>query len=84
MYYCLFEPNDPSVDWLNVALKDIETAFKYKKPAILGPHRKNFIGGIHESNRTNSLLVLKDLLKEIVKKWPDVEFMSTNELFKLM
>ncbi|MBK8547871.1 MAG: hypothetical protein IPL63_10990 [Saprospiraceae bacterium] len=81
---CLFEPNEPGLDWLGIALKDIETAFAYKKPAILGPHRKNFIGSINESNRKNSLSVLKSLLKTIVKKWPDVEFMTTRELALLI
>lgn len=80
---CQFEPNDPEVDWLSVALKDIETAFKYNKPAILGPHRKNFIGSLDESNRTKSLIILRNLLKEIIKRWPDVEFLSTAELFKI-
>jgi hypothetical protein len=77
---CLFEPNDSTFDWVDIAMKDIETAFKYCKPAILGPHRKNFIGGIDEKNRNMGLLALSRLLKAIVKKWPDVEFMSTNEL----
>lgn len=81
---CLFEPNEPSVDWLSNTLKDIEKAFKYNKPAILGPHRKNFIGSLDESNRTKSLSILRNLLKAITKKWPDVEFMSTDELGQVM
>ncbi|MFZ1705237.1 MAG: polysaccharide (de)acetylase [Saprospiraceae bacterium] len=81
---CLFEPNEPGLDWLGIALKDIETAFSYRKPAILGPHRKNFIGCLNENNRKNSLSILKKLLKKIVEKWPDVEFMTTRELIALM
>lgn len=81
---CLFEPNEPGYDWLGIALKDIETAFLYRKPAILGPHRKNFIGSINEKNRTNSLGILKQLLKSTINKWPDVEFMSTGDLVKIM
>ncbi len=81
---CLFEPNGLGYDWLSIALKDIETAFKYNKPAILGPHRKNFIGSLNEDNRTNSLKTLKSLLHEVVKRWPDVEFMDSSQLGNLM
>ncbi len=81
---CLFEPNDPNYDWVDVAMKDIDMAFRYNKPAILGPHRKNFVGGIDEKNRTMGLFALKKLLKAIVTKWPEIEFMSTDELGQLM
>lgn len=65
------------------ALKRISIAFKLKRPVNIGSHRLNFIGGISEKNRDDNLLLLKSLLKEIVKRWPDVEFLSSNDLLNL-
>lgn len=65
-------------------LKDIETAFFWKKPAIISTHRLNYIGFINEKNREEGLDQLDQLLKNILKKWPDTEFMSTSQLGDLM
>jgi hypothetical protein len=65
-------------------LNRIETAFRYYKPAIISSHRVNFIGAIVPDNRNKNLMLLKQLLFEIVKKWPDVEFMSSDQLGDLM
>ncbi|MDG1279045.1 MAG: hypothetical protein P8O16_17330 [Algoriphagus sp.] len=76
-----FEPSlDPQFDWVSDCLKRIKIAFHCKKPAIIGSHRLNYIGFIEESNRTKNLAQLKILLKEIVKCWPKVEFIASDEL----
>ena len=81
----VFEPfQERGVDWVQFSLRQIETAFKWKKPAILSSHRINFCGHIDPKNRENGLKQLKKLLHEVVKKWPDVEFMSANELGDLI
>lgn len=80
---CGFEPsnNKQTPDWyVTDTLRQIETAFKWGAPAMISTHRVNFCGKIEESNRTIGLSALKDLLQSIVKRWPDVEFMTTNEL----
>ena len=80
-----FEPtirND--IDWVDECLLKIATAFKWNKPAIVGSHRVNYIGFINEQNRDNSLTLLKTLLRLIVKRWPDVEFLTSAELGDLM
>jgi hypothetical protein len=59
----------------------MEAAFRWKKPANISTHRVNFVGGIDEANREKGLKELKKLLNTIVKTWPDVEFMSTRDLF---
>lgn len=69
---------------LNNTLKEINISFRMKKPAVICSHRVNFMGGIQESNRKENLEYLKILLKEIVNKWPDVEFMSSEQLGKLI
>lgn len=80
-----FEPSlDPKKDWISHCLKRIDIAFKCKKPAIICSHRLNFIGYIDEKNRTNNLRLLKNLLNQIILKWPDVEFMSSDEIGNLI
>jgi hypothetical protein len=82
---CLFEPtqsNNPQV--VSQILKDIKLAFSHKKPAIIGTHRVNYIGSLNPKNRDNNLRLLQQLLNEIVKKWPDVEFISSDQLGKLI
>ena len=61
-------------------LKDIEAAFRWGAPAVISSHRVNFVGHFDEKWRDNSLMQLKYLIEEIVKKWPDVEFMNGDEM----
>jgi hypothetical protein len=79
---CFFEPsllpNKKQV--VNECLERINVAFRWKKPAIIGSHRLNYIGSIHENNRTENLNLLNELLAGIVKRWPDVEFVSSDML----
>ena len=77
---CFFEPSDHSKDWVNSCLSDIELAFKYKKPAVISSHRVNFTGGLDEKNREFGNLQLDNLLKNIIEKWPDVEFTTSSDL----
>lgn len=76
---CSFEP---SVDLQNYqkTLSEIQTAFFWKKPAIISTHRINFMGGLHQKNRENNLMNFRKLLKDIIKKWPQTEFVNTSEL----
>jgi hypothetical protein len=76
----VFEPTFNATDWVGLALNQIETAFFWKKPAIISSHRVNFCGHIDPKNRDKGLNDLKLLLKEIVTRWPEVEFMSADEL----
>jgi hypothetical protein len=77
----VFEPTeDRGIDWVNFTMKQIETAFRWNKPAIISSHRVNFCGHIEEQNREKGLHSLESLLENIVKKWPEVEFMSADEL----
>ena len=81
----VFEPTDNrGINWVDFTLKQIETAFKWRKPAIISSHRVNFCGHIEPENRLIGLSNLKILIQKIVTKWPDVEFMTADELGKLM
>lgn len=80
-----FEPTEnPAKDWVDSCLTEISSAFFWKHPAVICAHRVNFMGGLNEKNRDDNLRLLKKLLNEIVKRWPDVEFMSSNQLGNLM
>jgi hypothetical protein len=80
-----FEPTlMPETDAVSACLKRINIAFRWGKPAIIGMHRLNLMGSIHEGNRTQNLQSFKLLLKEIIKRWPDVEFTSSDEVLNKM
>lgn len=66
------------------SLQQIETAFFWGKPAIISTHRVNFMGRIRPENRSVNLKLLGKLLTEIKRKYPDVEFMSSDELGQLI
>lgn len=78
---CSFEP---TINGKNKAvescMQNIYNAFLMNKPAILTSHRLNFIGSLNEKNRIQNLELFSQLLKKILKKWPNVEFMSSAEL----
>lgn len=81
----VFEPTaNSSIDWTSHAMKQIETAFHWNRPAIISSHRVNFCGHIDPGNREIGLSTLKKLLQQITDRWADVEFMSANELGRLI
>jgi len=73
-----------SKDWVNDCLKEIEIAFRWHKPATISSHRVNYIGWLNEKNRAHGLQNLDVLLGAIIKRWPDVEFMTSSELGDLI
>lgn len=82
---CKFEPaRDHCIDWVDRCLSEITIAFRWGKPANIDSHRVNYIGSIYPENRDYTLRELKRLLKEIVKRWPDVEFINSEQLYKEM
>jgi hypothetical protein len=81
----LFEPSlKKNVDWVNRCLNEINTAFNFKKPAIISTHRINYVGYIDQKNVDNNLKLFDQLLTEIVKRWPDVEYMSTTDIGRII
>ena len=80
-----FEPFESFENFnLEDVTKDINTIFKYNIPVIIGSHRANYISRIDTNNRDENLKLLKQLLEYIVSKYEDVEFMSSDELVKLI
>ncbi|WP_207423848.1 hypothetical protein [Desertivirga brevis] len=83
---CHFEPSlrKNRASAIDSCLKEMETAFFWKTPAIVCSHRLNYIGSIDPDNRAENLLLLNTLLTQIVRKWPEVEFMSSDQLGRLI
>ncbi len=80
-----FEPSlSKSTDPVGECLERINIAFRWNKPAIISVHRINFIGILDPKNREKSLRLLDVLLSEIIKKWPDVEFLTSDKLGDLI
>ena len=80
---CVFEPNDSEIDWVGFTMKQIDAAFFWGKPAIISSHRVNFCGHIDPRNRHRGISSLKVLLKKIVQKWPDAEFVGVDEITEM-
>jgi len=81
---CFFEPGREGADWVDSCLREIEVAFRWRKAAVISSHRVNYIGAIDVKNRENGLRELERLLSGILNRWPDVEFMTSDELGNLM
>lgn len=77
-----FEPSlqGDGINPVDYCILRVGAAFRMGKPAIIESHRINFIGSIHQDNREKNLKLLKRLFEEILRKWPDVEFMTSDEL----
>lgn len=77
---CFFEPGLPEQDWVDSCLNDISVAFKWHKPAVISTHRVNYIGALDRKNRDVGLEKMSSLLHQIMKNWPDTEFLTSAEL----
>lgn len=81
----VFEPMAGFVsDPIDIALKEIDVAFKMHKIANISSHRVNFSGGISKRYRDDGLKQLLILLKRIVHLYPDVEFRNTDCILDLV
>jgi hypothetical protein len=81
---CFFEPSDEGKDWVKSCMAEIASAFKWYKPAIISSHRVNFIGALESNNRDNGLAQLETLLKDVMRVWPDTEFVTSEELGRII
>ncbi|MFZ4723997.1 MAG: hypothetical protein ACOYMD_00975 [Paludibacter sp.] len=80
-----FEPSISNNDAIvEAVLNKMDLLFKIQRPVIISSHRLNYIGFIDLKNREKNLKLLTELLSAILIRWPDVEFMSSDELSKLI
>jgi len=59
---------------------EIAAAFRMSKPAIICTHRLNYVGFIDPDNRDQNLVLLEQLLKRMLDRWPEIEFITSAEL----
>lgn len=81
-----FEPalHKENYEVIGDVINRIKWSFAFKRPAIISSHRLNFIGALDEKNRDRNLKLLSILIKKIISKWSDVEFMTSDELGMLI
>ncbi|WP_088654241.1 polysaccharide (de)acetylase [Geofilum rhodophaeum] len=80
---CFFEPWQGG-DWVNSCLQQMAVAFAWHKPAVISSHRVSYVGALDVANRERGLTALDALLRAALKRWPDLEFMSSPELGALI
>ena len=71
-------------DPVDKSLAEMSAAFRMKKPAVICSHRLNYIGYIDPDNRDLNLKLLHSLLARMLKKWPDIEFVTSQELGEII
>lgn len=83
---CTFEPayQQTPMKSAKECLDQIMRAFHNRKPAIINSHRFNYIGSINRENARENLKGLSWLLQTIIENIPDVEFISTPELLRII
>lgn len=70
----------PNRDWVDSCLAQIRMAFLMNKPAVISTHRINYIGYIEPKNKFNGLKTLESILSKVLRKWPEVQFISTDKI----
>ncbi|MBP3763134.1 MAG: hypothetical protein J6I49_04535 [Bacteroidales bacterium] len=81
---CSFEPSENPKRNADFCMAQVEQAFKRGQAAIISSHRQNFIGELYPENRENNIKQFKSLLSSIVKNYPNVIFLTSDELGKMI
>ena len=81
---CTFEPHKGTKNPIDSCLKEIEIAFRWGKPAVISSHRINYTSRINTEFRNQNLQFLNILLTKIIKKYPQVEFLNSEQLAREM
>lgn len=82
---CKFEPSTEfdSSD-VNSLICQVKRVFEQRKIVVFSSHRINYVGGIDEKNRHNTLKILDDFLSQLLKKYPDTIFISSDKMIELL
>lgn len=81
---CSFEPSTTKNFSIQALMNEIDNAFKNNKIAVISSHRINYVGGIDVENRERNLNLLDRLLTILIKKYPTVEFLSSDKLINIL
>ena len=78
-----FEPSTKTnFDWVDHALHQIAIAWMWGRPAIINSHRINYSSRISSNPAAQNLSLLRELIRRIQKKWPNVRFMDSATLLQ--
>ena len=80
---CTFEPTQMKNNAVDRCIHDIATAFRHRQPAVVCSHRINYVSHINPQNPKIGLSQLNLLLHQILQRWPDIEFMTSDGLLDL-
>lgn len=79
----LLEPSEnTTIDWATRAFLETQRMFESGLPAIVSAHRVNFVGALRMANKDWGLKNLNQYLRKVVATWPDVEFLTSDQLGK--
>lgn len=81
---CFFEPATTAEYSTDNLMKEIGQAFENNHVAVISSHRINYVGGIDINNRIKNLELLDEFLSTLLMKYPDVEFMSSDQLIDIL
>ena len=82
---CSFEPSiGLRTNEVSACMNEVRQAFKENRPAIISSHRINYVSGLDLSNRENNLRALDLLLKQILLEFPDVAFLSSDQMVDIL
>lgn len=83
---CSFEPalSVNKRNELEMLKRNVNILLKLNLPIIISMHRINFSGRLFSNNRDENLLLLYDFFSWVIKKWPEIEFKSSDELLGYM
>lgn len=79
----LFEPSMFRLrikDPVGQCLSNMAIAFQMNKPSVISSHRINYVGFIDETNRDRTLKLMDELLTSALKRWQDIEFLTSEQL----
>lgn len=79
-YSSNYDSTHTNQDWVKSTMLEVDKAIQQKKPLIIGSHRTNYIGSLNENNRTDNLAMLKTILQKTLKQYPDIEFISSDQI----
>lgn len=80
---CFFEPSVDHTVSAGKLMKQVDALFSKRKIVVISTHRINFVSGINEQNRKKTLQILGEFLTILLKKYPDVEFFSSDKLIEI-
>lgn len=77
---CFFEPSTTKNFHISDLMKEVDSAFRKNKIAVISSHRINYVSGIDVNNRDKNLQLLDRFFEELIQTYPDIVFMSSDQL----